>query len=54
MVWLMRCGSDTESSLLLLISTEARGREGSRAAGLKTSERKWKDDGLRKKELQSF
>ena len=26
----MRCGSDTESALLLLISTEAEGREGGR------------------------
>ena len=29
----MRCGSDTESALLLLISTEGEGREGGREGG---------------------
>ncbi len=36
----MRCGSDTESVLLLLISTEPEGREGGQTPGLRASERK--------------
>lgn len=45
MVRLMRCGSDTESALLLLISTEPEGREGGRqAAGLRALEKKLRDD----------
>lgn len=41
----MRCGSDTESALLLLISTEPEGREGGRqAAGLRALEKKLRDD----------
>lgn len=39
----MRCGSDTESVLLLLISTEAWG--GGQAAGLRASEKRLRDDG---------
>jgi len=33
MVWLMRCGSDTESARLLLMSTEAEGRVGGGGGG---------------------
>lgn len=38
----MRCGSDTESVLLLLISTEAWGGQ---AAGLRASDKRLRDDG---------
>ena len=45
----MGCGSDTESVLLLLISTEAEGTgvEGG-AAGLRASEKMLRDDGREK------
>lgn len=52
MVWLMRCGSDIESVLLLLISTEAEGREGGRLQDWGRRRKGWMMTGRKRKALQ--
>lgn len=52
MVWLMRCGSDTESVLLVLISTEEVGGGVGGGAGLRASKKRLRDDGRVKDSVQ--